>query len=154
MKKKMDFVTNSSSTSFIAWGITMDLETLKEKYGKGLFKLYQARQDKKKHEKAMKQGAMFTVPSSVAPEKEEEDYLKFLEDDFTWSIEGVIEDSGLNCRSMPYEDELMIGRCPFSIKPDQTLTEFKQDICNSFKQCGIDMTPDQLGQIEECWMDN
>jgi hypothetical protein len=151
----MDFVTNSSSTSFIAWGITIANDELKEKYAKGLFEIYKQLQAKKKHGKAMKQGAFMVVPSNDSQEKLDEEFEEFIQDeDFAWTLEGVFDEVGLDVRGMPYEDELMIGKCPFSIKPDQTLKEFKQEISDKFQKLGINVKPEDLGQIEECWMDN
>ena len=152
MKKKLDFITNSSSASFVAWGISIDVDELKEKYGRKLFEIYKQKQSEKnkiKHDKAMNQGAFMTVPSK---EDEEPKYEDFLEDDFTWSVEECLD--GLDTRQMPYEDEMMIGKSPFSIKEDQSLKEFKQEISEKFKTAGMDIKPDQLYQIEECWMDN
>ncbi len=155
MKKKLDFITNSSSTSFIAWGITMSGEELKKECGKELFKIHKQKQEKEKHGNALKQGAFMVIPSDEDKNKLAIEYDEFLEDDeFIWTCESIFEDVGLDVRQMPYEDEVMIGKCPFSIKPDQTLNEFKQEICDKFKQAGVDMKPDKLGQIEECWMDN
>ena len=155
MKYKMDFVTNSSSTSFIAWGVTINVETLKEKHGKKLFEVYKQKENEDKHKKAMKQGAFMVVASEDSKETLDSDYTKFIEEeDFVWSIEGVFSEVGLDVRGMPYEDELMIGKCPFSIGEDQTLKEFKTEISDKFKQLGMKVESDDLGQIEECWMDN
>ena len=155
MKKKLDFITNSSSASFIAWGITMDVETLKKKFGKKLFEIYKKKQSEEKHDKALKQGAFMVVPSNEDKEKLAVEYDEFLEDgDFVYTCESIFEDVDLDVRSMPYEEDVMIGESPFSIGPDQTLNEFKQVICDKFKKCGIDMKPKDLYQIEECWMDN
>jgi len=151
MKKKSDFVTNSSSCSFVAWGIGIDTEELKEKYGRNIFDIYKRKQDKTKHKKAMKQGAFMVVPSDEAKEKLEIEYDEFLNDDFVWEVEKCLD--GLEIQNMPYEDQVMIGKSPFSIKEDQSLKEFKQEICEKFKLIGMDIKPDELGQIEECWTD-
>ena len=104
MKKKIDFITNSSSCSFVAWGISIGVETLKEKYGKKIFEIYKQNQDKTKHNKAMKSGAFMIVPSKDSKEKLEKEYKEFLEDDFSYSIEECIDD--LEVQHMPYEDEI------------------------------------------------
>ena len=153
MKKKLDFVTNSSSCSFVAWGISIDIDKLKEKYGRNIFEIYKRKQDETKHKKVMKQGAFMTVPSEDSKEKIEEEYNEFIDnDDFSWEIESCL--GGLEVQHMPYEDEIMIGKSPFSIKEEQSLKEFKQEICDQFKTIGMDIKPNELGQIEECWMDN
>ena len=95
------------------------------------------------------------IPTGEDPEKLKEEYEEFLEDeDFTYLVESVFDEVGLDVRSMPYEDQLMIGKCPFAMKDNQTLSEYKQEICDKFKECGIVIAPDKLEQIEECWMDN
>jgi len=152
MKRKLDFITNSSSCSFVAWGISIDTDTLKEKYGQNIFKIYKKKEDEKKHKKALNQGAFMTVPSEDSKEKLEAECESFLNDDFVWSVEECLD--GLEIQNMPYEDEVMIGKSPFDIKEDQSLKEFKQEICDKFKLIGMDIKPDELGQIEECWMDN
>jgi len=151
MKRKLDFITNSSSCSFVAWGISIDTDTLKEKYGQNMFKLYKQKEDEKKHKKAMNQGAFMTVPSEDSKEKLEKEYEDFLNDDFVWSVESCLD--GLEIQKEPIEDKVMIGKSPFSIKEDQSLKEFKQEICDKFKLIGMDLKPDELGQIEECWED-
>jgi len=150
MKQKQDFITNSSSCSFVAWGISMNAEALKETCGKRLFELKQRKDDLEKAKKATESGAFMVIKSDLKEDPKELE--EFLEDvDFVWEIESLIP--GLDVQTMPYEDEIMIGESPFAQKPNQTLTEFKQDISDKLTDLGIETKPDELLQIEECWMD-
>jgi len=155
MKRKLDFITNSSSCSFVVWGITTDVDVLKKKCGKQLFKLFKEKEAKKEAEKAIrvkKSGALFSAPNKPSKEELTKEYEEFInDDDFAWTVESHLD--GLEVQHMPYEDDLMIGKSPFSIKEDQTMKEFKQEICDKFKSMGMDLEPNELHQIEECWMD-
>ncbi len=145
MKEKLDFVTNSSSCSFVAWGITSDVEEFKEKYGKKLFELHRKKQD----EKAQKNGAMMPVIQST--EDIQKEYEEFLSDDFTWSVEKVL--NGFEVAQIYYDDAIMIGKSPFSIGENQTNEEYKQEICDGLNKIGMDIKPSELDAIEESWMD-
>ena len=69
MKKKTDFVTNSSSCSFVAWGINIEIEELKEKYGKNLLELYKDRVKKgeKKHWSNIEELTLYIAISTRQP---------------------------------------------------------------------------------------
>ena len=135
MKIKMDFVTNSSSTSFVAWGITIESSELKEKYGEKIFKRHHL---------------------ILEPELYNRDLNEFINGDFDYEVLDMIEkDTGLHARWMYDYDEMMIGMSPFKMKDDETLEAFKQRIVEAFHTAGLDdIKVEELGEIEECWMDN
>ena len=169
MKRKTDFITNSSSCSFIVWGITLDEETLKKKYSRALFTLFKEREAKEIEFEAHKKlgPALFnsfkvedldsSKPSTTKAKEvafNEEEYQQYLDEDFMYNIDSWIGNY-LEARMMPYESEIMIGVSPFSIGNDQTLTQFKEEIVQQFHKAGFeDITVGDLDQIEECWMDN
>lgn len=126
MKFKMTEVTNSSSTSFVVWGIEMDMDELRDKYGEGLAEL---RED----------------GGSV------EDFLE--DSDFFWSAETIMSKAGLEASKQFYDDRVMIGVSPFKMKDDETLQQFKERICKMFEQSNMSVEPGELYHIEECWED-
>jgi hypothetical protein len=150
MKMKSDFVTNSSSCSFVAWGITMYMSDIKEKYGARIFSILKEQEQKAKDAKAKERGAFMIVATAPDVDKLKEEYKEFMEGDTRYD---EIEDAfvGLELESLPDEDDVMIGVSPFSMKDDQTLAQFKQEICDKFKYVGIEIKPEELGAIEESW---
>jgi len=145
MKEKLDFVTNSSSCSFVAWGVHLDKNDFKEKYGKKLFELHKKKQDYK----AKSNGAMMAVHQTK--EEIQSEYEDFINEDFIWNVESTLD--GVNVASPYYGDDIMIGKSPFSIGEKQTKEEYKQEICDELNKFGMDIKPSELSAIEEAWMD-
>lgn len=131
MKIKLGFVTNSSSTSFVVWGMRMDEDELKEKYGEKIFA--------SEH--------VILGPDIVNKPREE-----FFED-FYYNVQTLASQCGIDMTKQCYDNEFMIGVSPFKMKEDQTLREFKGEIVQKFKNLGIDIEASDLFVVEECWMD-
>jgi len=105
MKRKLDFVTNSSSVSYVGWGVYISEEDMKEDvFLKKCFENYKLK--------------------SYADKSLTFDQFKIeLRDDAKEYVSG----SGiLNCVSNP-SDYFIIGK-PESMKGDQTLNEYKNQI--------------------------
>ena len=134
MKIKTDFVTNSSSTSFVAIGVRLeisDLEQNKQSIYEAVMEHYKSK------------GRLEWAPKSFqAFEADLRDYT------YTW-----VESVGLEMDSPPYDDAIYIGMKPQGMKDTETLLEFKQRIRDMLNQLMLNITDDQIGWIENCRMD-
>ena len=133
MKVKLDFVTNSSTTSFIGWGVCLEEGDIfkNEKLLTKCFENY------KKSENA---------DPGLSFKKFKEDYIQFPPEILEYIRSEILEHS---CG--PDGDECMIAGSPTRIKDDQTLGDYKKQIISELAEYGIIV--ETLTYIEEAWRD-
>jgi hypothetical protein len=128
MKRKIDFVTNSSSTSFVVWGVKFVLdqfsdeciEKLKKKYCLSCDRVITCNSDDK----------LGCIQEFIAKIPEMEVVLS------------------------PYGDEgIWFGRSPFKMLDNETLKQFKERLTKDLLEVGINIDPNNIRAIEECSYD-
>jgi len=127
MKHKLDFVTNSSSTSVVMWGTYLDESQIREN-----------------------ETLMTKIKELAEKEDVTEDVTEDLEEGLTYVIGELLSKFDLDTHSDYDGSGIYIGRSPFSMKEDETLKQFKENLQVKFKELGIN---NQIESIVESWMD-
>jgi len=139
MKVKADFVTNSSTTSFVAWGVMVGYDKLRE-HSLLLDLMYERYVNwSKQHDRDVI--SMDDWVKDLACEHELKQWL-----------DAVLTNSKSElqtCR-VPDDCNLYIGISPFNMRDDETFGNFKKRIEESLSKLGL---PTNAGHIEEAWSD-
>jgi hypothetical protein len=135
MKAKLDFITNSSSTSFTCWGFYKDIDKILK--DESLMKrLYEYYLKNTKNEEVM----------SFEDFKDTDNKYDLVELVSSWT---KLEECSLGQEG----DYFMIGIHPSKMKNEQTLKQFKDEIASALNKVGFELTEKDIGFLNESWYD-
>jgi len=136
MKTKLSFVTNSSTSCFVAFGIQTDTWDFIEEHGDKIFEYYK----------------QWCLDNDRIPDPKDQ----FLKNDNFGLYEFIhewVKTVGLEAAIIPTNGAIMIGKSPFKMRENQTLMEFKYQVVRDLMKLGFDISINKLQQIEEAWED-
>ena len=152
MKIRNGFVSNSSSSSFMIYGISLErsdfeknLESLKKKAIEVLSKIDNSYAVKELEE-------WNEVPDNPTDEERENVIDQFDgPSEIMYSLFDRADNDDLEAHSHPHDDTIYIGVCPSRILDEETGREFKDRVERQIKE--VFPSADGFGYYDECWLD-